>query len=220
MIEPLPRDQAKMYAPFTWPRGASIQLPPRTETLEVDLAGLLEQRQTRREFTRELSDAELGEFLWLACRNRAARPSPFGFDQESRSHPSAGGMHPIHVLIARAQRDWQRYDPVEHSLIQLPQTLTFAAGARYQASDLVPMNHGVLIALAAEPGKTAAKYKHPESMVWRDAGVVLGYMSVVTEALGLSFCPLGLLGSEFVSDAVRGEPCIQAAGLAILGAAA
>ncbi|MGV3570611.1 MAG: nitroreductase family protein [Ramlibacter sp.] len=220
MSEPLPREHVSAYAPFFWPRGSTIQLPPRTAALQVDLVGLLDERQTRREFTRDLTEAELGDFLWLACRNRASRPSPFGFDQESRPHPSAGGMHPIHVLLARAQQEWHRYEPVEHALVQLPGTRMTAAHARQESAVLVPLNRGVLIALAAEPGKTAAKYDNPDSLVWRDAGTVLGYMSVVAEALGLTFCPLGLLGKRFVSDVVAGDPRIEATGLAILGAAA
>lgn len=220
MSEPLPRKQVSAYATFSWPRGSSIQLPPRTAALQVDLVDLLEKRQTRREFTRDLTETELGDFLWLACRNRACRTSPFGFDQESRPHPSAGGMHPIHVLLSRAQQEWHRYEPVEHALVQLPGTRMTAAQARQESAVLVPLNRGVLIALASEPGKTAAKYENPHSLVWRDAGTVLGYMSVVAEALGLTFCPLGLLGKRFVSDVVAGDPRIQATGLAILGAAA
>lgn len=219
MNDPFPRDQARPYSPFAWPQGPALALPLRSEPLQVDMVGLMEQRQTRREFSREPTENELGDFLWLVCRNRASRPSPFGFEQESRPHPSAGGMHPIHVLLARPQQGWHYYEPVEHSLTQLPGSQMAAAQARQDSSAVVPLNCGILIALAAEPGKTAAKYEHPESLVWRDAGAILGYMSIVAEALSLSFCPLGLLGGEFVTAAVSGDSRIQAAGLAILGAA-
>jgi SagB-type dehydrogenase family enzyme len=218
--EPRPRADAHAYVPWTWPQGTRRQLAARSEPLTLDLVALLEQRQTRREFTRALTDDKLGEFLWLACRTRSSRPSPFGFEQQSRSHPSAGAMHPIHVLLARNAQDWQRYEPVEHALVQLPGTQTAAATARDESAALVPLDQGVLIALAAEPGRTAAKYESPESLVWRDAGAVLGYMSVVAEALGLSFCPLGILGERFVSSATGDDTRIHAAGLAILGAAA
>lgn len=219
MSEPRPRESAHVYVPWVWPQGSRTQLAPRSEPLTLDLGALLEQRQTRREFTRTLTDDKLGEFLWLACRSRSSRASPFGFEQESRSHPSAGAMHPIHVLLARDAQDWQRYEPVEHALVQLTGTRTAAATAREESAALLPVDQGVLIALAAEPGKTAAKYENPESLVWRDAGAVLGYMSVAAEALGLSFCPLGILGERFVGAATGGDPRIHAAGLAILGAA-
>ena len=72
--------------------------------------------------------------------------------------------------------------------------------------------------LVAEPGKTAAKYANSESLVWRDAGVLLGYMSVVAEALGLGFCPLGITGQAYVS-ALSADARLTGVGLAVVGRA-
>lgn len=217
--EPRPREAASEYEPMSWPEGLRLALSPRSQPLQVDLTALLEQRQTRREFVRRLTQQEVGEFLWLACRSRSSRPGPYGVPQESRPHPSAGGMHPVHVLLARGTEDWMRYDPVDHALVSLPGTCVAAAIARQDSAALVPLHQGLLLALAVEPGRTEAKYLRGKSLVWRDAGVVLGYMSVVAEALGLSFCPLGVLGQAHVSAAAGGDARIEAAGLAILGAA-
>jgi SagB-type dehydrogenase family enzyme len=214
----MPRTSPNLYEPLRWPVGALTALPPRSEPLQVDMVALLEQRQSRRSFNRDLTALEMGDFLWLACRSRSSRSGPFGFPQESRPHPSAGGMHPIHVLVARSDDGWMRYDPVEHALIELPGSRVAATLARKASTLLVPLNRGVLIALTAEHGRTAAKYEKVASLVWRDAGVVLGYMSVVAEALGLSFCPLGILGEPYVSAAVANDSRVQAAGLAVLGA--
>ncbi|MCW5660092.1 MAG: nitroreductase family protein [Burkholderiaceae bacterium] len=187
--------------------------------MALDLVALLEQRQTRRQFEKPLDDTTLGEILWLACRNRSARPSVFGPDQESRVHPSAGAMHPIHILLARETGPWLRYDPLEHALIELPHSGASAAAGRRAASSLVELEHGTLIGLVAEPGKTAAKYEHPESLVWRDAGVVLGYLSLMAEALGLAFCPLGTTGQPYLTEYLPGSSALQAVGLAVVSAA-
>jgi hypothetical protein len=77
------------------------------------------------------------------------------------------------------------------------------------------MSGALLMALVCEPGKTAAKYEHFESLVWRDAGVVLGYMSIVAEALGLNFCPLGLVGDPWPPEQ-GGTLLLKGAGLAAL----
>lgn len=217
MIDPLPRTIPSFYEPLQWPDGALTALTPRSEPLHVDVVELLEQRQSRRDFSRDMTANELSDFLWLACRSRTARPGPYGFLQESRPYPSAGGMHPIHVLLARAEECWMRYDPLEHALIEISGSRVAATLAREAADALVPLNRGVVIALAAEPGRTAAKYENADSLVWRDAGTVLGFMSVVAEALRLSFCPLGILGESHVSAAVGGDSRVQAAGLAVLG---
>ncbi|WP_169732561.1 hypothetical protein [Derxia gummosa] len=74
-----------------------------------------------------------------------------------------------------------------------------------------------MLALIVEPGKTAAKYVNPESLVWRDAGVVLGYMSIVAEVLGLSFCPLGITAHAELTNLFGPNECLFGAGLALLG---
>lgn len=172
--------------------------------LKVDLAVLLEERQTCRDFSNPLDEGMLGDFLWLSCRSRSSSPSPFGTAQESRPHPSAGAMHPIHVLASRAGRAWERFDPVEHCLKELPNTEDSALRTLSSAGQLLNVGQGTLLTLVAEPGKTAAKYSAHESLVSRDAGVVLGYMSIVAEALRLPFCPLGIVGHEGLLRALPG----------------
>lgn len=219
MLDPLPRAQPAKYQPFAWPIGVRWQLGPRDHALELDFCALLEQRQTRRAFKRPVGNATLGEFFWLACRNRSSRPSAFGPNQESRVYPSAGAMHPIHMLFARGAGPWMRYDPIEHALFELPGSNDSAAAARNAADHLMEIDEGALIGLVAEFGKTAAKYENHETLVWRDAGVALGYMSLVAEALHLNFCPLGITGQPFLTDYLANASTLRAVGLAVLGTA-
>jgi len=215
---PIPRSQSNRYQPYAWPGGKRTLLAPRSQSLQLDLVKLLEERETLREFRETLDEAALGEWLWLACRSRSSRASVYGPDQESRVYPSAGGMHPIHVLLTRKAGPLERYDPIEHSLIELPGTESGAAAVRAAARALLDVSRGAVIGLVAEPGKTAAKYEHHESLVWRDAGVVLGYMSLVAQALGFAFCPLGVTGQPHLTDSLTGSAPLQAVGLAVVGA--
>lgn len=215
--EPRPRDMPAVYEPLVWPESQRIQLASCLQPAQVDLARVLECRESRRDFSQGLSDATLGEFLWLACRNRSSRPSPFGFEQESRVHPSAGGMHPIHTLIGWAGGNWMRYDPLAHALAEVPGSQGTVTTSRAAASEVVPVGQGVLLALVAEPGRTAAKYENHETLVWRDAGVVLGYMSIAAEALRMSFCPLGMTGQSCVLQGWANGDALWAVGLALLG---
>lgn len=217
-VDPVPRAQACVYHPYEWPIGQKQPLIPRNGPLMVDLGELLEKRQTRRSFETPLDDTVLAEFLWLACRNRSLRVSPYGVNQESRVHPSAGAMHPIHVLLARDGGPWMLYDPVGHVLTELPNSTNSVAIVRAAANRLLSLGKGVIIGLIAEPGKTAAKYHNHETLVWRDSGIVHGYMSVVAEALGLAFCPLGITGYPHLTDYLPNASLLQAVGLAVLGA--
>lgn len=219
LIDPVPRLLPIRYEPYVWPAGTKTPLVPRSQPLDLDLAALLDERQTRRVFNKRLDDLILGEFLWLACRNRSSWSSAFGLDQESRVHPSAGAMHPIHVLLAREAGSWFRYDPLEHALIELLNSDISVAASREAAGSLVKLANGFLIGLVAEPGKTAAKYEHHATLVWRDAGVVLGYMSVVAEALGIAFCPLGITGQPYLTAQLPNSSALQAVGIAVVGGA-
>jgi hypothetical protein len=125
-------------------------------------------------------------------------------------------MHPIHVLVGECNAPWWRYDPVRHALVELPESAANCALARCAADELVAVGRGLLLGLVAEPGKTAAKYINPETLIWRDAGVVLGYMSVVAEVLGLSFCPLGITGNAQLSHLLAPR-LLFGVGLALLG---
>lgn len=213
-----PRDDPSWYEPIVWPSGRTVQLPPRSASLTVDMVTLMELRQTRRSFNREMDLQALGEFLWLACRSRSSRPSPFGPNQESRPHPSAGALHPIHVLLGRDGPLLTRYDPALHALVEVLGSEAGATEAIRAARSSLELDQGWVIALVAEPGKTGSKYEHPDSLVLRDAGVVLGYMSIVAEALGLAFCPLGITGEERLTQGLTTSAKeLRGVGLAVVG---
>lgn len=215
--EPRPRVTPQLYVPFDWPVGKLTLLPPAAMHLQVDIASISQERQSRRRFA-PMSVAQLGTLLWLTCRTHSSRASEYGFDQHFRPHPSAGAIHPIHVICQRApSQPWERYDPGRHVLVTIPGSEELAQNARMQAEKFFTTGEAVLLALVAEGGKTAAKYESEQSLVWRDAGVVLGYLSLVSEALGLSFCPLGATGHSHLAP-VAPAGILQGAGLAVLGA--
>jgi nitroreductase len=110
-----------------------------------------------------------------------------------------------------------RYVPVEHALAEIPGSNASATALREASHQLVDVGRAALVGLVAEPGKTAAKYEHHETLVWRDAGVVLGYMSLVAEALGLSFCPLGLTGRPQLTEFLPESQAMHGVGLSVLG---
>jgi SagB-type dehydrogenase family enzyme len=214
--EPKPRAKPGHYEPFKWPRGEITQLEPAAAQINVDIVQVLQERQSRR-LLDALPPSELGALLWLTCRTHSHRTSKFGFDQEFRPYPSAGAMHPIHVVCQRFPgMPWERYEPTLHALVGVPGTEALAQSAREKAASILPTNEAVLVGLVAEPGKTAAKYECAESLVWRDAGVLLGYLSLVTETLGLGFCPLGMTGDLYLAPiSTAGQ--LHGVGLAVVG---
>jgi hypothetical protein len=73
-----------------------------------------------------------------------------------------------------------------------------------------------MLLFVGEPGKTFSKYNHATSLVWRDAGVLIGHMALVAESLGLNFCPLGITGEPWVSELDK-QGKLVGVGVALLG---
>ncbi|MFO6292409.1 hypothetical protein, partial [Pseudomonas aeruginosa] len=68
----------------------------------------------------------------------------------------------------------------------------------------------------AEPGKTLGKYQDGCSLIWRDAGALLGVMALTATAQGLNFCPLGITGEPWASG-LADQSKLFGVGLALLG---
>ncbi|WP_123863478.1 hypothetical protein [Burkholderia plantarii] len=98
--------------------------------------------------------------------------------------------------------------------------LTFAPEARDAWIDkcqrVLPGSNGALLTFVADMARPASAYAHCETLVWRDAGAMLQTLALVATLFGLSFCPLGLLGSEVVSALPLSEQLL-AVGAAAIG---
>ena len=213
---PTPAPAVLPYRSFDWRNGDRVFLPIENFVLQGSLSDVLNSRRTARTFG-PIESKDLSAILWLTCRIQQTLSSELGFPPTPPPVPSAGAIHPIHVLILeRSVAAWQRYDPLQHSLVTVYGSESFADASRKAASEVLEIQQGLIIGLAAEPGKVAAKYQESASLVWRDAGVLLGYLSIVSEALNLNFCPLGITGDPSISN-LDEESRLAGVGLAILG---
>lgn len=152
--------------------------------------------------------------LW--CQRTAE--SPLGFDLQQRSIPSAGAIHPIHLVMqVPGSADWARYNPITHTLDVMGSSAAVLGSVYAEASRLVEMQSGSLLLFIAEPAMTAAKYQDADSLVWRDAGVMQGALAFVAEALGLNYCLLGITGDPWVGQLAEQHELVGV-GVAALGA--
>ena len=70
--------------------------------------------------------------------------------------------------------------------------------------------------LVGDMNRVAALYERPESLLWRDAGVLLQTLALVATAYRLALCPLGILGTAVVRALGLPEP-ILGVGVALIG---
>lgn len=214
--DPTPHAAPEPYQPVEWQIGRRLVLAVPHELRPISLADALAARRSERVFA-PIPDALLGAVLWHSARTLQTASSPYGFPIERRPTPSAGAIHPIHLILELPDdKGWARYNPQEHSL----DMLLIADDALRPLVDhceaVVPRSGGQLMLFVAEPGKTAAKYEHPESLVWRDAGVLQGSVALVAASLGSNFCLLGVTGNPWVA-ALADEGKLKGVGVAILG---
>lgn len=213
---PSVRDEPHYYLPFSWPDGAFHALPVAEDPGDVGILNLLEHRRTKRTFN-GISDSQLGQLLWRCAHTQAIADSDYGFDLEQRPTPSAGAIHPIHILVHRQDADnWRRYDSRRHGLVDVLRSREVFEGLDEQCNQTLPATDATRILLLAEPGKTSAKYQHSESLIWRDAGVLLAVMALIAEALDYSFCPLGITGEPW-ADRLAPSGILMGVGVALVG---
>ena len=180
-------------------------------------ARLLSTRRSRRTFAAPASVEDLSALFDLCAKTREVELSDLGFDLEFRQHPSSGAIQSIHWLVQRTEHEaWSLYDGKRHELVCLVNSENNSRALRTSANMVLSTSNASLLALAAEPGKCAAKYEAFESLVWRDAGVMLGYLSVCAEALGLACCPLGITGDPEIAG-LDEQGRLRGVGLALIG---
>jgi hypothetical protein len=213
--EPAPRERPLVYEKFRWPIACSEPLPVDSSVASPQVVEPL--RRTRREFN-AVPLTSLGALLWNTARCQETLSSDLGFELQFRPVPSAGAIHPIHILLEHPHsKAWTRYESRTHHLEHLA-NLPSLASLREKVSALVDPGAGRLFAFIAEPGMTAAKYENSASLIWRDAGILQGAIALTAGRLGLNTCLLGLTGSEYVA-ALGYEGQLCGVGLAVIGTA-
>lgn len=159
---------------------------------------------------------ELSELLWHSARQRPAAEAG-SRARDHRAYPSAGGIHPVEILvqdIAGQPTYLYRYEPRNHSLIILKNPASLCESLQIEASSCLATRPATLIWLVVVPDRTAAKYENASSLVLRDVGLVLGTIGLTATAMGLWPVPLGVTGEPFVSRDLKWSlPAFGAGGL-------
>jgi len=214
--DPTPRSVPNPYTPIKWEISECRSLPvPDSEAL-ASTAAMLDARHSERIFS-PVPESLIGALFWHVTRTKETASSLLGFHIEHRPIPSAGAIHPIHLVIQLADEGgWARYHPQEHRLDLLAMGDQLLRPLVNHSEQVVPLGGGHLILFVAEPGKTAAKYENVDSLIWRDAGILQGSLALVAAALGLNYCLLGITGNPWAAQ-LSNQGKLQGVGVAILG---
>jgi len=114
LASPVPREQELPWEPFQYVTGPSLYMSLPGSVPPASLWEVLDSRSSRRAFG-PLSEQALSELLWYSGKTRKVSREKGRTTWESRPAPSAGGRHPIDVLILdRGAENWRirLYDPI------------------------------------------------------------------------------------------------------------
>ncbi len=150
-----------------------------------------------------VSEHELSSVLWHAMLLRErSRNSRFG-EWESRAAPSAGGLHSLGIACLPVDgSSWcGLYDPEAHELRSSSSFESAISLNRNEIDEILSSKHGITLQFIGDRRRYEACYQHWESLFWRDAGALLGIITMIATALGLEASPVGRNGNHVVAAA-------------------
>lgn len=181
------------------PDGPTTALPRSIRMPTGDFVDVLNGRSSAVGSALTIND--LSSLLWHSTFLRARRPGRFGIPWESRSAPSAGGLHPIRLLVLPIEDGvpFGLFDQAEHALVGI------GAGAlvanRESVRNILGDIGGTTIQMAADQALLDGCYENSGSLMWRDAGALTATICMIATALGLAATPIGRTGEAIVRAA-------------------
>lgn len=152
---------------------------------------------------------ELATLLVRAGRVRNWEDLPGGGQRETRAMPSAGACHPVDLFVLTTGTDdlaaglW-RFDPVRCELhLQADDVaLLDRVEGEFLGRGLELVGGFTAIFVVADFGRTLHRYPAGSTLVWRDAGVILGGLHLCAADVGLGSCVVGSCGllSEYLDE--------------------
>lgn len=219
MENPKPKEDWTPHIPFIYDCHKKIVLEKPIKERQDDFLKVIFKRRSE---TPQLpiSIIELSELLYYSNRIQHFAEDGYGYITTKRTAPSAGGRHPIDILVSLPSNGNQRrllnyYNPIDHSLNEL----VIDSDAQINFFDEVNQNLAIkdafLLWFSIQPSKTASKYENAESLYWRDAGALLYCIQLVSIFLGLKSCPLGTLAANSFNNLFGNDQLLSGGGIII-----
>lgn len=211
--EPAPRQMASPLPRWRPPWPAVTDWPDHVRVPDTGFIDALNARTSRSGGPLHAADlaALLRQSTSLRHRGQDGR---FG-TWESRSAPSAGGLHGIHILCLPLDDGHPAgiYDDVDHEL-RAPGPLSNARELnRRSVGEIAGAHAGTTLQFFVDFARYDACYESAETLMWRDAGVLSAVVTLVAAALELVSIPLGRHGSTIVEAAGLNNRFVAAGGV-------
>lgn len=145
--------------------------------------------------------SDVVDIVALACKARHVLGPELG-DRFLAPPASAGALHAVRVIVAslKGQPRAFAYDPIGDAIERLRlKRIEGLQDFRDQVTSCIPEARGFALGLLGDAVMAGEAYREPESLLWRDAGVLIQTISMVACAEGHAACALGVHGRGLVS---------------------
>lgn len=217
MKSPKPKNINDEFHPFKYPFSTKTKLNRDFKAREgVFLDFLLTRRSSQKVGYISLED--ITELLYYSNKIQSISIDDSGFLISKRTAPSAGGRHPIDILVSlpsESTRFLQYYNPIDHSLSELSISIEIQQSFFKEINKNLPLGDCCLIWFSIQTKKTQSKYENAESLYWRDAGALLYCIQIISNYLGFKSCPLGGLAVKSFYDLFKTNNLISGGGILI-----
>lgn len=214
--DPIRRNPDSASPPIDAPVLEWRDLPsPSSNLPQTALLDILRARQSRRDFS-AINVDRLASLLWWSQRRTMVHEG--NADLSKGPIPTAGGISSVRtVVVSRGEAPWI-YDARNHRAGVLKTSQSQANEVFDDVETFMPPGDGCLLLFVAFSEYLEHYYRYPETLVLREAGVLLGVMALLSELLGLAFCPLGTQAHDWSASLLGlGKELVVPGGAALVG---
>lgn len=218
MSGPSIRERHLAYVPFVYPSLEKLILPRVTSSIpQNDFLDVLRERRSVKQLG-GCAIEKLSEILFHAVKPYTICKDDYDMTVYRSASPSAGGRHPIDILVGLPENEGRRlflYEPLSHLLRRLDISVKLQHEFFDDIDQTLPLGDSVLIWFSIQYMRTASKYNDYESLVWRDAGAQLCCLQQVAKYVGLDSCPIGYLAEDTFNRMFNSDSLVSGGGMII-----
>lgn len=160
----------------------------------------------------------LSQILYYAVKPYGIGRDDYGETVYRSAAPSAGGRHPIDILVGMLDGGVRRlflYQAINHSLKRLGIKEELQAAFFDDIETTLPMGDSVVLWFSVQYMRTASKYTDYMTLIWRDVGAQLCCLQQVAKYVGMDSCPIGYLADDSFNQMFQTDKLLSGGGMII-----
>lgn len=206
------------YDPYIYEWDGEIKLPKMDDMAsDLKFLDIFSERRSIKKLG-ECPMEILSRILFLSVKPYCIAQDDYGMIVFRSAAPSAGGRHPIDVLVGLKEgneRHLYLYQPLEHSLRRLVVADDLQCVFFKDVEETLPFGESTLLWFSIQYMRTASKYTDYMSLVWRDVGAQLCCIQQAAKFIGVDSCPIGYLAEETFGALFQTKKLVSGGGMII-----